>query len=188
MEGSTPSFCRLYSNLDLCLEGQTHRYMELNRKSRGRVTKYGQLIFSSFLSNFSFIMEYSWFTVLYQCQGTAKWFSFTHPGDSNGRESACSAENPGLIPGLERSPGEGNGYPLQYSCLENSMDRGASGAIVHGLQRVGYNWMTFTESRYPLLFQILFPYRLLQNIEQISLCCIVGPCWWSVLYILVSVY
>ena len=40
------------------------------------------------------------------------------------RESACNAGDPGLIPGLRRSPGEGNGNPLQYSCLENPMDRG----------------------------------------------------------------
>ena len=46
------------------------------------------------------------------------------PGGSDDKESACSAEDPGLIPGLGRSPGEGNGYPLQCSCLENSMDRG----------------------------------------------------------------
>ena len=44
-------------------------------------------------------------------------------GDSAGKESACSAGDLGLIPGLGRSPGEGNGYPLQYSGLENSMDR-----------------------------------------------------------------
>ena len=43
------------------------------------------------------------------------------PGGSDGKESACSAEDPGLIPGSGRSPGEGNGNPLQYSCLENPM-------------------------------------------------------------------
>ena len=43
------------------------------------------------------------------------------PGGSDGKESACNARDPGLIPGLGRSPGEGNGYPLRYSCLENSM-------------------------------------------------------------------
>ena len=48
----------------------------------------------------------------------------------------------GLIPGLGWSPGEGNGYPLQYSCLDNSVDRGAWLAIVCGLQRVVHNWMT----------------------------------------------
>ena len=47
------------------------------------------------------------------------------PGGSDGKESACKVEDPNLIPGLGRSPGEGNGNPLQYSCLENSMDRGA---------------------------------------------------------------
>ena len=51
----------------------------------------------------------------------------------------------GSIPGLGRSPGEGNGYPLQYYCLENSMDRGAWWAIQSmGSQRVSYNWATNT--------------------------------------------
>ena len=47
------------------------------------------------------------------------------PGGSNGKESAWNAGDQGLIPGLGRSPGEGNGDQLQYSCLENPMDRGA---------------------------------------------------------------
>jgi len=47
------------------------------------------------------------------------------PGGSDGKKSACHSADPGLIPGLGRSPGGGNGYPPQYSCLENSMDRGA---------------------------------------------------------------
>ena len=49
---------------------------------------------------------------------------FIH-GGSDGKESACNAGDLGLIPGLGRSPGEGNGNPFQYSCLKNSMDRGA---------------------------------------------------------------
>ena len=53
------------------------------------------------------------------------------PGGSDSTESACNAGDPGLIPGLGRSPGEGNGSPLQYSCLGNSMDRGAWRATVH---------------------------------------------------------
>ena len=61
------------------------------------------------------------------------------PGGSDGKEAVCNAEDPGLIPGSEKSPGEGNGYPLQYSCLENSMDRGAWQATVHGSQRVGHD-------------------------------------------------
>ena len=47
------------------------------------------------------------------------------PGGSDGKEAACNVGDPGLILGLGRSPREGNGYPLQYSCLEKSMDRGA---------------------------------------------------------------
>ena len=54
------------------------------------------------------------------------------PGNSNGKESACNAGDLGSIPGLGRSPGEGNDNPLQYSDLENSVDRGAWGATVHG--------------------------------------------------------
>ena len=57
------------------------------------------------------------------------------PGGSNGKESACKAGDLGLIPEFGRSPGEGNGNPLQYSCLENSMDRGAWQAIVHGVTK-----------------------------------------------------
>ena len=52
------------------------------------------------------------------------------PGGSDGKASACSMGDPGSIPGLGRSPGEGNGNPLQYSCLENYMDRGAWRATV----------------------------------------------------------
>ena len=58
------------------------------------------------------------------------------PCSSVGKESACSAGDPGLIPGLGRSPGEGNSNPLQYPCLENLMDRGLQSM---GLQRVGYD-------------------------------------------------
>ena len=47
------------------------------------------------------------------------------PVGSDGKESACSVGDLSLIPGLGRSPREGNGYPLQYPCLENPMDRGA---------------------------------------------------------------
>ena len=58
-------------------------------------------------------------------------------GSSAGKEPSCSAEDPGLIPGSGRSPGEGHGNPLQYSCLENPMNRGAWQAIVH---RVKKSW------------------------------------------------
>ena len=55
------------------------------------------------------------------------------PGGLDGKESACNAGDPGLIPGLGRSPEERNSNRLQYSCLENSMDRGARRATVHGI-------------------------------------------------------
>ena len=57
------------------------------------------------------------------------------PGGSDGKESACNAGNLGLIPGSGRFPGEGNGYPIQYSCLENSVGRGAWWATVHGVAK-----------------------------------------------------
>ena len=57
------------------------------------------------------------------------------PGGSDGKESACNAGDLGLIPGLGRSPGEGVNYPLQYFCLENSMDRGVWWATVHGVAK-----------------------------------------------------
>ena len=55
------------------------------------------------------------------------------PDGSDGKESACNARDPASIPELERSPGGGNGNPLQYSCLENFMDRGTWWAIAHGI-------------------------------------------------------
>ena len=57
------------------------------------------------------------------------------PGGPEGKESTCNAGDLGLIPGLGRSPGEGKGYPLQYSGLENPMDRGAWWATVHGVTK-----------------------------------------------------
>ena len=53
------------------------------------------------------------------------------PGDSDGKQSACNAGDSGSIPVLGRTPGEGNGNPLQYSCLENPMEKGAWEATVH---------------------------------------------------------
>ena len=69
------------------------------------------------------------------------------PNGSDGKETACNAGDPSLIPGSGRYPGEGNGNSLQYSCLENSMDRGTWGgrrevqggggvAAIHGLAKI----------------------------------------------------
>ena len=65
---------------------------------------------------------------------------------SDGKASVYNARDPGSIPGSGRSPGEGNGNPLQYYCLENPMDRGAWQATVHGVakSRTGLSNFTFT--------------------------------------------
>ena len=60
-------------------------------------------------------------------------FYMGFPGGSDGKAAVCNAGDPGSIPGLGRSPGEENGNPLQYSCLENPMDGGALKAAVHGV-------------------------------------------------------
>ena len=82
---------------------------------------------------------YSLFT--HNCQNltviTMSFWGF--PPSSVGKESVCNAGDMGSIPGSGRSPGEGNGNPLQYSCLENPMDRGALRATVHGVARVGHD-------------------------------------------------
>ena len=57
------------------------------------------------------------------------------PGGSGGKESACNAGDPGSIPGLGRSPGEGNCYPPLYSCQGNPTDRGDWQATVHGIEK-----------------------------------------------------
>ena len=66
-----------------------------------------------------------------QVQRTWKGF----PGSLDGKEFTCNSGGLGLILGTGRSRGEGNGYPLQYSCLENSMDSGAWWATVHGVAK-----------------------------------------------------
>ena len=94
-----------------------------------------------------------------------------YPGVSDSKESACSARELGSIPGSGRCSREGNGNPLKFSCLENSMDRGAWWAIVHWVSRVRHDWATniFTSlSYYPIDYSFL---RILW-----SLLCIVSFC------------
>ena len=78
------------------------------------------------------------------CMSFSVSFVFTFIDVGIIQESACSAGDLGSIPGLERSPGEGNGNPLQYSCLENFMDRGAWRATIYGVTKVKYDWVTNT--------------------------------------------
>ena len=66
------------------------------------------------------------------------------PCSSVGKESACNAGDPGSTPGLRRSSGEGNGNPLQYSCLENPMEGGAWWATVHGVTKSRTRLSNFT--------------------------------------------
>ena len=66
------------------------------------------------------------------------------PGGSEVKASACNVGDLGSIPGLGRSPGEGNGNPLQYSCLENPMDGGAWQAAVHGVAKTQTRLSDFT--------------------------------------------
>ena len=63
------------------------------------------------------------------------WAYMGFLGGSNGKESACNEGDSGLIPGLGRSPGDGNGNPPQYFCLGNPMDRGAWQAVVHEVSK-----------------------------------------------------
>ena len=70
---------------------------------------------------------YSWSRTKREGQGLREGF----PGGSDGKASACNAGDPGLIHGLGRSSGEGNGNPIQYSFLQNPMHRGAWQAVVH---------------------------------------------------------
>ena len=66
---------------------------------------------------------------------------FYYPDGSDGKESTCNVGDLGLIPEWERSPGEGNGNPLQYSCLENPTDGGAWWATVHGVTK-SWTWLS----------------------------------------------
>ena len=63
------------------------------------------------------------------------YYYWGFPGGSDGKKSACNRGDPASIPGLGRSPGEGNGNPLQYTCLKNSMVRGTWQAVVHGIAK-----------------------------------------------------
>ena len=83
-------------------------------------------------------------------------------GGSDDKESSCNAEDPGLIHGLGRSSGEANGKPLQYSCLENSLDRGARWAM--GLQ--SWIWLTNT-----------FTFKFLWGIGYCSRKTMLGKTW-----------
>ena len=93
----------------------------------------------------------------------ALWCCRGFPGGSDGRESACNAGDPGFIPGSGIPPGRGNDNPLQYSCLENPMDRGVWWVIVHGVTDSRHNWVTntFTFLSAPFWNRVYFSILLL---------------------------
>ena len=72
---------------------------------------------------------------LWSCCIKNIYIFYFYSGGSDGKESACNVGKPGSTPSSGKSPGEGHGYPLQYSCLENSIDRGACWATVHGVTK-----------------------------------------------------
>ena len=80
------------------------------------------------------------------------------PGGSDGKESACNAGDPGSIPGWEIYPGERNGYPFQYSCLENSMDRGAWLVIVHGVTKSWTQLKQLSNHAYIYIHKYIYMY------------------------------
>ena len=86
----------------------------------------------------------TWSAAVYGVTNSRTWLSnwttttnsnMGFPGDQCGKESSCNVRDASLVPGSRRSPGEGNGNPLQYSCLGNPMDRGAWQATVHGVAK-----------------------------------------------------
>ena len=79
------------------------------------------------------------------------------PGSSDGKESPCHAGNLGLIPGSGRSLGEKNDYPVQHSCLENSMDREAWWATVHGVAQSQTQLSDFTFT-YICIYKLLLEF------------------------------
>ena len=105
-----------------------------------------------------------WETLLGQISTRPTLLGF--PGVSDNKESACSTGDLGSIPGLGRSPGEGNGYSLQYSFLENSMDRGASWATVQGVAkswtqlRLTFSLLSLIVGKYLISFIFFVGYLL----------------------------
>ena len=86
------------------------------------------------------------------------------PGGSDSKESVCNVGDLGSIPGTERFPGEGNGNPLQYSCLENSMDRGAWQTTVHGVAKSQTQMNNFHSNFFQQDFRIQRASKITKNI------------------------
>ena len=106
------------------------------------------------------------------------------PWSLSSKESACSVEDTGdvgLAAALGRSPGEGHGFLLQYSCLEKPMDRGAWWATVHGVARVGHDLVTKPPPPPYCIFSILLTLALLYHFTSVRMATIRNStnskCW-----------
>ena len=86
-----------------------------------------------------------------------------YKGSSDSNESACNAGDPGSIPESGRSSGKGNGYPLQYSCLENAMDRGALWAMWGGKESDTTKKLTLSLSKRIYIDQTSLLWRLISD-------------------------
>ena len=123
----SPFLCNIWSKVIIVSLNTTHKF---------------QFIIFNYLIYILISIEISYFIhVLFKTQLTS---IVGFPSGSDSKESACNAGDLGLIPGSGRHPGEVNGYLFQYSCLENSMDRGAWWLQSMGSQRVGHDWATNT--------------------------------------------
>ena len=104
-----------------------------------RLLYYPTVLFKVLYCKMKNVFIFCLFFMYYLCERYYKPITVGFPGDSVGKESTCNVGYLGLTQGLGRFLGEGNGYQLQYSGLENLM-----GCIVHGIQRVRHDWATFT--------------------------------------------
>ena len=112
-----------------------HSFHNLTLLLENSITYIKKIVFFS-----SWLLIFIFGNTTSQCT-LAFWFGWDFPVGSEDKASACNAGDLGLIPGLGRSPGEGNGNPFQYSCLKNPMDRGAWWAIVHGVAK-SWTWLS----------------------------------------------
>ena len=130
-----------WSRVQLCAAHQAPLSLGFSRQEH-----WSALLFPSplYLYSFSNFLSFSTSSFLVYICG--------FPGGSDGKESTCSVGDLSLIPGLGRSPGEGNGYSPQYSSLENSMDRGAWRVTVHGVAK---SWIWLNDFHFTLLHSFL---------------------------------
>ena len=118
-------------------------------------------VFCGFNQAFNIVPFYLFQNISYTSSHFLRCCFRGFPGGSDGEESACNAGDPGSIPGSGRSPGEGNGNPLQYSWLENFMNGGAWQAAVHGVPKSQTRLVTNTQNLWYIF--ITNPSQLLSN-------------------------